>query len=523
MAEQQVMEIDQKELEFRTRLYKDFKFYAPKVLRIRSKSGRILPLRLNKAQQYIHDIAERQLKDIGKVRIIVLKGRQQGMSTYIEGRFYWKVTHRRGVRAFILTHEQKATENLFEMASRYHDLAMPEVRPTTGASNAKELLFSRLDSGYKVGTAGSKGTGRSSTIQFFHGSEAAFWPNAADHATGIMQAIPDEPDTEVFLESTAYGPGNYFHTQWVKAENGETDYIAVFIPWFWQDEYKRPVPAGFDMTDEEINLLKLFSKEGLTLEHLVWRRHKIAELDDNGGGEFLFKQEYPFTAAEAFQTSGEDSLIAPERVLRARKAEGVRASGAKIVGVDPARFGRDATAIAFRQGRVCTNIIKHYKKSTMQIAGICARILRDPVTEEDTDIDMMFVDEGGLGAGVVDRLHELGFEERVVGVNFGSAATEPEHAARKRDEIWGHMRDWFDMLVSVPDEDGLQASVCQVKYSYDSANRLVIEQKKKTIERIGFSPDEGDSLALTFSEPVERKGLKHRFSSVDVVDPVVGY
>jgi hypothetical protein len=232
-------------LETKQRLKDDFIFYARNSLRIRTKEGDVLPLVLNKAQLYVHEKIEAQLAETGKVRALVLKGRQQGVSTYVEGRDYWKVTHRKGVRAFILTHEQQATDNLFEMAQRYHEHCLGAVKPSTGSASAKELSFNRLDSGYKVGTAGSKGVGRSSTIQYFHGSEVGFWPNAETHAVGIMQAIPDADNTEIVLESTANGLGNYFHEQWKAAEQGLSEYIAIFVPWFWQDEYTKKTPEDF--------------------------------------------------------------------------------------------------------------------------------------------------------------------------------------------------------------------------------------------------------------------------------------
>ena len=78
------------------RLANDFEQYAVECLKVRSKSGAVVPFQLNKAQLYIHSIAEQQLRNIRKVRIIVCKGRQQGMSTYIQGRFYWRITHRTG-------------------------------------------------------------------------------------------------------------------------------------------------------------------------------------------------------------------------------------------------------------------------------------------------------------------------------------------------------------------------------------------------------------------------------------------
>ncbi len=79
------------------------------------------------------------------------------------------------------------------MVERYHSHCPDLVRPATGAANAKELSFETLESGYAVGTAGAKAVGRSQTVQLFHGSEVAFWPNAKTHFAGVVQAIPDLP------------------------------------------------------------------------------------------------------------------------------------------------------------------------------------------------------------------------------------------------------------------------------------------------------------------------------------------
>ena len=161
------------EIAIRQRLKDDFLHYASKCLYIRTKEGGMQLFCLNDAQQYIHSELEKQLATTGKIRALILKGRQQGVSSYTEGRFYWKVTHKHGVRAFILTHETESTSALFEMSQRYHDNCNPLLKPSTGASSAKELYFDKLDSGYKVGTAGNKAVGRGTTIQYFHGCLAA--------------------------------------------------------------------------------------------------------------------------------------------------------------------------------------------------------------------------------------------------------------------------------------------------------------------------------------------------------------
>ena len=210
-----------------------FGFYSRNCLKIRTKGQGLQKMVLRRAQRYLDEQLEAQRERLGYVRAIVLKGRQQGVSTLIQGRFMRATTTRPGVRAFILTHEKDATENLFEMADRYYNNLPVWMQPELGKCNAKELSFDKLDSGYKIGTAGNKAVGRSQTIQLFHGSEVAFWPNAEEHTKGILQAVPDASDTEIILESTANGVGNYFHQQWKQAEKGLSDFIAIFIPWYW--------------------------------------------------------------------------------------------------------------------------------------------------------------------------------------------------------------------------------------------------------------------------------------------------
>lgn len=293
----------------RQRLKDDFEHYAAKALKIRSKDGSIIPLILNDAQRYVHLKVEEQFKLKGLVRAINLKGRQQGISTYWEARYYHKVTHRKGVRAYILTHEDEATKTIFEMVERFHDKCPRKIRPHAGNASAKELYFDLLDSGYAVGTAGNKATGRSKTTQYFHGSEVAHWPNADAHKAGVIQTVPDAPGTEIALESTAFGVGGMFHDFWKDAEQGKNEYIPIFVPWYWQREYRKPVPPGFKRTQEENDLVRRFKLDDM---QLAWRRNKISDLKPSEGGnpEDLFKQEYPCEPEEAFLFSGRAAFSA---------------------------------------------------------------------------------------------------------------------------------------------------------------------------------------------------------------------
>jgi hypothetical protein len=500
----------------RLQLKNDFEFYSRNCLKIRTKDKGLRPFVLNDAQRYIHDKLEQQIKDTGKVRAIILKGRQQGASTYVGGRFIHKTTHNKGVRAFILTHDGESTNALFEMTERYHENLPPFVKPTTSAANAKELHFGVLDSGYKIGTAGNKAVGRGQTIQYFHGSEVAFWLNASEHTKGIMQAVPDADGTEVIWESTANGVGNFFHEQWKLAEKGLSEFIPIFVPWFWQSEYKKSVPDNIAFSDEEMVLIDIYK---LTKEQLYWRRIKVAELTTDGvDGEKAFKQEYPMNAAEAFQVSGGDGLIRADHCLVARQNK-AKGSGPLIVGVDPSRGG-DRFAIVKRQGRKMYGM-ESYKGEQCDKLGknvaICIEVLDTVDKEAKKKPDMMFIDAGG-GIDIVDRLHELGYKDRVKAVYFGSSPLKPKKYKNKRNEMWGEMADWMvdeSLPVEIPDDDEMQADLCASPYDRDSNDRRVLWSKDKIKSKYGFSPDYGDAGALTFTEPVNlNKKVRLKFDSI---------
>ena len=472
---------------------RDLLRFAPSFLTIRSKSGKPVAFELNQAQEYIHQRLETQLKETGKVRAIVLKGRQQGCSTYIQARFFHKVITSRGKKAFILTHEAEATKNLFEMTKRYYEKLPEGLCPEADRSSAKELRFIQFDSGYSVGTAGNKGVGRSQTIQLFHGSEAAYWPNAEEHAKGVMQAISNEPETEIILESTANGIGNYFYNMWQSSKSGASDFQNIFIPWYWQKEY-RIATNGLQLTEDEEALLDYYSKDGMTIDHIAWRRVKIAELSsDIDAGNELFCSEYPMSADEAFRNPVTDTFINAKYVMRARRAE-VTSNVGMVIGVDPAISDTDKTAIIRRRGRYAYGMETFRNLNTMEIAGKIVQIIREEKPQK------VFIDCIGIGAGIVDRLREMGYSQ-VEGVNVARTATDKERYGNLRAELWGEMKDWLmqnELPVQIPDNDELHGALCSLGFKHRSNGQLLIESKIDLRARGMPSPDEADALSLTF-------------------------
>ncbi len=471
---------------------RDLTRFAPAFFTIRTKSGTPKLFELNAAQLYIHKRLEDQLRETGKVRAIILKGRQQGCSTYIQARYFHKVITSKGKKAFILTHEAEATKNLFEMTKRYYDQLPEGLCPKADKSSAKELRFTGFDSGYSVGTAGNKGTGRSQTIQLFHGSEVAFWEHTDDHATGVLQAISGEAGTEIILESTANGIGNYYHKMWTSAISGASDYQAIFVPWYWQNEYTKHTP-GFKLNEEEEDLYSIYSKDGLTIPHLEWRRVKISDLSgDADVGLELFKQEYPMTAEEAFRNPIDNVFIASKHVIKARKSH-VESEVGVIIGVDPAIGNNDRTSIIRRRGRQAYKLETFRNHNTMEVAGLIVNIIKE---EKPVKV---FIDCIGIGAGVVDRLKEMGYH-CVEGVNVARSPNDKKKFRNLRAELYWDLRDWLmqEMPVQIPDSDELHGDLCGFGFKYTSNGLLQIEGKDQMKARGMPSPDTADSLMLTF-------------------------
>jgi phage terminase large subunit-like protein len=324
------MELSERERRIRARLMTDFAHYAAKCLKIRAKDGRIVPMKMNSAQEYIHARLEEQLVTTGRVRALILKGRQQGCSTYVQARFYWKLTHRRGVRAFILTHLDDASRGIYGMVKRFYENCPEAVRPQAARRSSKELIFGRLDSGYAVGTAKSSGVGRAHTLQYFHGSEVAYWAQGESHVSGILQAVPDEKGTEVILESTSAGAAGLFYQMCLDAQKGRGGYVFIFVPWFWQREYRKTPPQDFTPSAEE---REYQTQYGLDDAQIYWRHVKIDEL----GGIWTFRREYPSSADEAFHSDRPNALWDRAGIDRCRRhADDAPDMKRIVIAVDPA-------------------------------------------------------------------------------------------------------------------------------------------------------------------------------------------
>jgi hypothetical protein len=212
--------------------------------------------------------------------------------------------------------------------------------------------------------------------------------------------------------------------------------------------------------------------------------------EDSDFSRVRIKGTFPRTSS--LQFIGEDLI----QLAQSRFADAIAYDWApRIIGCDIARFGDDATVILVRQGNRLLETAVYRQKSTTEVAGLVAHAITS------YEPSAVFVDQVGIGSGVVDQLQALG--HRVIGVNAGESASEPTRFRNLRAEMWSKLRDWLRESGCLDPQDiELAAQLMGLEYGYDISERLQLEKKEDLKSRGLASPDIADALALTFARPV---------------------
>ena len=255
-----------------------------------------IKLKLNAAQEVVVAEFERQMKEEGRVRIIVSKYRQAGFSTISSALIFHRAIFYEATRAVLISLDKPTTESIFSMSQTFYQ-AMPEsVKPGLSASNKREMKFRDNDSQFSCFTSGADHPARGTTNTAMLADEIAFFQQGGKVLAGIFQSVSNADGTIIIINSTSNGAQGVYYDLWMKAERGEGQYKPLFVPWFLQDEYTLKVPEGEVFSPQERKVQKLWD---LSDGQLYWRKIKIAETNT-----IIFKQEYPFTAEESFIVSG---------------------------------------------------------------------------------------------------------------------------------------------------------------------------------------------------------------------------
>lgn len=289
-------------------------------------------------------------------RDIILKARQEGMTTLLLGVCFCNVCNQSNRNAVFIADLDENAETAFQKVSHFWEKLPEHKRPRKRFSNRKELVLRDNKSSFRVLTAGGGRVGQSRTIHFLHCSEVSNWPGAPETAPGLFQAVP--ASGYIAMETTAKGDGDYdeqtgeyvggrgafFAVEYKRAKASKSGYRAIFLPWHKMQEYRRKPPEWFieseilreaDNADEApLDRRRLFARYGdesalvqrfgLDLWQLWWRRCKV---DEPGMGLVMFRQEYPSDEPEAFAASGQrfvplfDPLVGGAHVVPYRSLE----------------------------------------------------------------------------------------------------------------------------------------------------------------------------------------------------------
>lgn len=315
--------------EFRKVYRRKIRKFIEKYLKIQTKDSRLINLRLNEAQLYVLNIILRLLEQKKPIRLVILKARQMGISTFIEAFIFAMARLRSDTNCLIVSHSKDSAKRIYRMAELFLDNLPPEVQPMVSSrtqslvrfENPEETLRSQepgLRSQIQIGTAKNLDLGASFTLHAVHASEVARkgWANPEATMLSIINAVPYLPGTFVAVESTAQGMGGYFYDLWNRSMSGDSEWTPVFIPWFIFREYELELSESerqhilSTLTEDEKKLVSEFSPV-ITPEKLAWRR-KTIDIECQGKVN-LFRQEYPSTSSESFLSSGA-TVFEPEAI-----------------------------------------------------------------------------------------------------------------------------------------------------------------------------------------------------------------
>lgn len=298
--------------------------WQQKNLKIVNKKSQLVFLVHNIAQLKVHNTLQLQRDARLPQRTIVLKARQEGISTGVSADNFEDTWRRSNRHACVVSADTDSTNKVFNMCNIFYEELPADKKKQLEHSNRKELVYAAPHrSSILCQTAGKDVLGRGGTTHRIHATEVAFWRNADKQMLGLLQEVPKEidsiADTCVVIESTANGVGGYFHNEYWKAierlkrnPQDYNGYLPIFLPWYIFPDYRMAlsVQMGGQFTlsnDEpycEVDTVEYYASLGvrLTNEQLYWRRYTID--NDCGGDLSKFKQEYPGTAREAFQSTG---------------------------------------------------------------------------------------------------------------------------------------------------------------------------------------------------------------------------
>lgn len=320
----------------------DFEYWCATCVTVKDKSGYAdVRLRLNRPQRIIADVLERQRTANQPIRAILLKARQLGGSTVVQAYMAWlQLLHRDNWHSLICAHVKDTAQTIRGMMSKllasYPEEYLPagekSLRLTSFEGSRTTMRLGHRNNTVTITSAETPEAARGKDIAMAHLSEVAFWRTSACHdpndiIRSIAGSVALASHTLLVIESTANGVGNYFHTEWLRAEAGVSDKTAIFVPWYEYGIYTLPVNDYETLWNSLDPYERGLWQRGLSLEQIAWYHAKRREYTTHRA----MQAEYPSTADEAF-TATDRGVFDTDGIARLRTECRQPASTGEICG-----------------------------------------------------------------------------------------------------------------------------------------------------------------------------------------------
>lgn len=295
--------------------------FIERYFKIRDKEAEIIPLIPNYAQRKLESRIVRARRRGMPPRIITLKARQTGYSTYSQAVLFEEVVRRRNVRAKVMGDDEDTAAKMLLIFKRFIQNMPRSLRMKPKSDRDDRIVFGEPHySSIDIGSSKGKPI-HGDTIQALHATEVSRWKDPEEHMKGLLQNVPKNVNTFVHMESTAFGAQGYFYDKFWSAYNGDGLYDWIFVPWFEHEEYRVPCPKGMEeeikatLKPEEEWLLeqtaphpkqldgrRVYFPGPVSYEQILWRRFTFA--DECSSDANAFMEQYPATPDEAFISTG---------------------------------------------------------------------------------------------------------------------------------------------------------------------------------------------------------------------------
>lgn len=300
---------------------KNIKGFCESQLWITDFYGKRVNLKFNASQLQVWDVLQQQQQEGRPLRVIVLKSRQVGISTFASGLVFARTYTKPNTNAVIMGHHKKATSNLFAKQRYFYEHLDPDLVVPLDRTNTEELYCKEMNWRISLATAGTPHATRSNTILNLLFTEAGFYDDLLGIKGATEAAVPQILESMIIIETTANGMGSDFHKLWKLAIEGQIDYCPKFLKWYEDPECALPKFPNQRIQDDILkpyfdkfpDLRERAREFKLTPEQIGWYGHKLK--NQYNGDELLCQQEFPMTWEEAFLSTGRPCI--PTKVVLA--------------------------------------------------------------------------------------------------------------------------------------------------------------------------------------------------------------